>query len=91
LQSQNARETFLEQISNFFQQLTGDLFSIASPPTLAAHEFCIEWAGKDLMHVTVRPELAKVFKIGFYFSFWMRPATKPITAVLLLPFAVNWR
>jgi hypothetical protein len=45
----------------------------------------------DLMHVTVRPEPAKVFNIGFYFSFWKRRATKPITAVLLLPFAVNWR
>jgi hypothetical protein len=45
----------------------------------------------DLMHVAVRPEPAKVFNIGFYFSFWKRRATKPITAVLLLPFAVNWR
>jgi hypothetical protein len=91
LQSQNARETFLEQILNFFQQLTGDFFSIASPATLATREFCTECAGNDLMRVTVRPEPAKVFNIGFYFSFWKRRATKPITAVLLLPFAVNWR
>jgi hypothetical protein len=92
-----ARATFLEQMANFFQQLTDEFFSIASPPTLAAHEFCSDCVGKrrtspcgqSLQEFSAGSD--GIFYSGKKLAFCLRRATMPNTAVLLLPFAVNWR
>ena len=46
-------------MANFFQQLTDEFFSIASPPTLAAYEFCTDCVGK---RPYVRYRAARVYK-----------------------------